>query len=210
MHAAVLLTLSVMWRAAARLARVYDRQLRARPLPVKMATSGVIVCAADSSMQLFSGGGAEGYSARRTLIVGVGYGALWFAPVLHFITTGWARVLPSQALPALLLKTAVDMSTAFPVNVCASIGALALARREPDVAACVRESVVPTVLDGWKFWPGYTMAMYGLVPLPYRVAFLNFGSFFWNSWLIFRFEREQRGRSGGKGKDYGEDHRADE
>ena len=35
-------------------ARVYDAQLRKNPLPVKMGTSGAIVCAADVSNQLFS------------------------------------------------------------------------------------------------------------------------------------------------------------
>ena len=188
-----------------RFARAYDAQLRKTPLPVKMGTSGAIICAADVSNQLFSAVDPRdrwaSYSVTRTMIVGVGYGALWFAPILHFITTTWARVLPSQSYPALLLKTGVDMVTAFPLNTCASIATLSIARREPDIAARVRENVVPTVLDGWKFWPWYTMVMYGVVPLRFRVAFLNVGSFFWNSWLMFRFEREEAKRAGASSAD---------
>ena len=187
------MTSRMITRAVVGFARAYDAQLRKTPLPVKMATSGVIVGAADTSMQLATALDPSDrwgcYSLRRTLFVGVGYGMLWFAPVLHAITTVWARVLPSQTLPSLALKTTVDMTTAFPVNVCASISVLALARREPDVAASVRVNAWPTVLDGWKFWPAMTMLMYGAVPLRYRVAFINVGSFFWNSWLIFRFEQ---------------------
>ena len=41
----------------------------------------------------------------------------------------------------------------------------------------------------------------GVVPLRYRVAFLNVGSFFWNSWLIFRFEREEAKRAGASSAD---------
>jgi protein Mpv17 len=164
----------------------YDRLLRRFPLSVKMATSATLVCASDITVQLGQQG-AEGYNPKRTLIIGVGYGGLWFAPILHGITTTWARVMPSTTASALALKTLVDMTTGFPLNLSAMIGLQAIVRDEDPVSA-IKTNLMPSLWAGWGFWPFMTVAMYKVVPLHYRVLFLNVGSFFWNIFMISRFE----------------------
>ena len=143
--------------------RAYDARLRSNPLPVKMITSGVVVCTSDVSVQVYQSSKSQDgiqYSPWRTLVVGVGYGALWFAPVLHTITTMWARVLPLATIPSLATKLVVDMTTSFPINVCIMLAVQAVARGNDDIRGAVERNVVASVTDGWKFWTPATLIMY--------------------------------------------------
>jgi protein Mpv17 len=178
----------------------YDRILKLRPLLVKSVTSGVVVCAADVGNQTFfpeqsveSGveNNATNIDVKRTAIIGIGYGALWFAPVLHFVTTRWAKFLPSVSLGALAFKSFVDMTTSFPINLSVMISLQSYAREggRAQPVQSIKKNLLPSLKDGWCFWPFITMVMYGSVPLHYRVLFLNSMSLFWNGWMIARFEK---------------------
>ena len=166
-----------MLRWARALARAYDAQLQRTPLRVKMCTSGVIVSSADVTAQLLTRKEGKKYEFDpwRTLLIGVGYGALWFAPCLHVITARmWPALLPSRKPAALLFKTAVDLSTSFPLNVCVITGLSSHARGEEiDPLESIRRNLWPTLKVGWAFWGPVNVAMYGLVPMHYRVLFLN-------------------------------------
>ena len=171
------------------LAAGYDRHLTQRPLLVKSLSSGTIVCAADATTQAM---GREPFDTRRTAIIGVGYGACWFAPVMHAVTTGWARYVPSTSFGPLVFKVSVDMLVAFPINISAMIALQAVSRAEDaasaDCVAAVRSNLWPSLCAGWSVWPLITFAIYsGAVPLSYRVLAMNTCSFAWNSFMVSRF-----------------------
>ena len=180
-----------------RLALKYDRSLKTNPLLVKCVTSAGIVAASDSvaqyALHLKGRKCDEGFSlnAFRSFAIGTIYGGLQFAPVLHFVTTSWERVLPSKSLPALAFKTIVDMTTSFPVNLSSMIALQSILRGESadvgDVVDSVKKNIWPSIKAGWTFWPVMTVLMYSVVPLHYRVLFLNFGSFGWNFFMVYRF-----------------------
>jgi hypothetical protein len=118
------------------------------------ASGRVSVVAVDTSTAPTDDDTDGAYDPLRTAIVGVGYGGLCFAPILHAVTTGWARAVPSTSPLALLFKVSVDMITSFPVNLGANLSIQAYARGGKGGAAdAVRHNFVPTILDGWKFWP---------------------------------------------------------
>ena len=93
----------------------YDAALHHYTIPVKCATSGCVNFAADACFQL---GTLDHWDPARSAAVGVFYGACWYAPFMHVVTTTWGRVLPSTAVPSLMLKSGVDVSTSFVVNLC--------------------------------------------------------------------------------------------
>mmetsp|Transcript_55002 Transcript_55002/g.144643 ORF Transcript_55002/g.144643 Transcript_55002/m.144643 type:complete len:201 (-) Transcript_55002:8-610(-) len=181
------------------LASRYDSALRRRPLLVKMATSGVIVGASDATVQVLSG--AAAYDPVRTGIMGVGYGALTFAPVLHTVTTGWKLLLPSTTLASVVFRSVVDMATGFPFNVSLSLSWQALARSKDfspefvtDAApAAVRANLWPSLVAGWALWLPVGVANYRFVPVRYQVLCLNTVSFFWNCYMVWRFAGDPDG-----------------
>ncbi|CAE8686654.1 unnamed protein product [Polarella glacialis] len=169
----------------------YDRALNRRPLLVKMVTSGAIVSGSDITVQAFAGGK---YDPVRSAIVGIGYGGLYLAPVLHCVTSTWARLLPSTGILSVGFKTLVDSITAAPVNLCAMLGFQVLAGKQElsydviasDVPQAVSEKLWPSLLASWMVWPPFIVVNYKFVPLPYRVLFLNCVSFVWNIFIIWR------------------------
>ena len=90
----------------------YDKALKNKPLLVKSVSAAVIVFLSDTVVQhalpqTSASGGSEHtievaqtdiwqYDPWRSAVIGVGYGGLCFAPILHTVTTFWARVLPSR------------------------------------------------------------------------------------------------------------------
>lgn len=169
--------------------RAYDGALARRPLIVKCASSCAIVGAADATTQVATS--QRPYDPARTAVMGVGYGACWFAPVMHGVTVKlWGRLVPSTALGPVLFKTVVDMAVFFPINMAANVAFQARARdAAADVPAAVARNLWPAVSAGWTTWPPITFAIYsGYVPTPYRVLAMNTCSFAWNGYLASRFE----------------------
>ncbi|CAE8599075.1 unnamed protein product [Polarella glacialis] len=170
----------------------YDRALNRRPLLVKMATSGAIVSGSDITVQAFAGGK---YDPVRSGIVGIGYGGLFLAPVMHCLTLTWARLLPSTSILSVGFKAIVDCTTSFPLNLSAMIGFQVLARKQElsydviasDVPRAISEKLWPSLLAGWMVWLPVIVVNYKFVPLPYRVLFPNCVSFVWNIFMIWRF-----------------------
>ena len=152
-----------------------------------MVTSGFVVGASDVCIQLSTHD--HEYDLRRTLLVGGGYGFFWFAPVIHLVTTTWARVLPSTSFGALTFKTIFDMTTSFPINVSVMLGMNALARQpEVNPLDSIYDNFWPSYTKGWMVWPFVGFTMYRYIPLSYRVLYVNTVSFFWNGYLCFRFK----------------------
>ena len=177
---------SFMMAPLSRAALAYDRALKRRPLPVKAATSGVLNCCADATLQTiqsYQSGQAAPWDAKRTLTFGTAYGLLWYGPFMHVVTTTWGRILPSTSLGSLAFKSAVDVCTSFPVNLCAVIGLQAAIRGDPPREA-VRENLFASWCAGAAFWPGGNMVVYSL-PVHYRVATLNLFSYSWNCFMLW-------------------------
>ena len=153
-------------------------------------TSGILIGLSDVTVQYLLSSKEESmqYNPIRTLIISIFYGSMTSAPVLHFVTTRWAKILPSQSLKAVTLKSVVDMASSFPFNLSVMIGIQSLIRTRGDInQVVVRYNLWPSLLDGWTFWFTASMVIYGFVPLHYRVGMLNVCSYFWNVWLIWRY-----------------------
>merc|ERR1719171_2460416 len=103
----------------------YDRALKRQPLVVKAVTSGLINFCADATLQKIrshQSGDDQPWDIRRSMIFGFSYGLCWYGPFMHKVTTTWGRVLPSTSFGSLAFKAVVDVSTSFPINLCAVIG----------------------------------------------------------------------------------------
>ncbi len=168
-----------------RLTLKYHALLHDKPILVKSVTTGCIIGLSDVAVQHAQ---TQQIDLRRTAIIGIGYGACWFGPVMHCITTAWSRLLPSTLLFG-AFKTAVDMVTSFPINLAINLSVQAVAREgmSANVLQSVQNNLWPSWTAGLCVWPPYTMLMHTLIPLHYRVLWMNVGSLFWNGFMIFRF-----------------------
>ena len=148
-----------------------------------MATSGIIVSCSDATAQMLTRKERE-YDWHTLHRISLG-----LVCPLHLVTARiWPKLLPSRKPQALVFKTAVDLVTSFPLNVCVITSINAHARGEHGPLESIRTNLWPTLKVGWLFWGPVNFAMYGVVPVHYRVLFLNTFSYIWNSYLIWRHE----------------------
>jgi hypothetical protein len=130
----------------------YDGHLMARPLTVKMLTSGLIVGSSDTTAQYlrwhkghYTGKTAVWeWNVARSITVGGVYGACIFAPILHHVFLFWNRVMPSKHLVAVAFRTAVDMVTSFPINLSCMIATQTMVRHKFDCT--------PVHIQALGFW----------------------------------------------------------
>mmetsp|Transcript_76358 Transcript_76358/g.159020 ORF Transcript_76358/g.159020 Transcript_76358/m.159020 type:complete len:212 (-) Transcript_76358:909-1544(-) len=185
--------------ALRRFANAYDAHLRRRPLLVKMASSMIIVGSSDLVVQLSSG---EPYDPIRTSILGIGYGAFHFAPMMHAITLGWKRILPNLSLGLVTFRSFVDQTTSFPFNTSVSLCWQHIARHHHEdlsldylkekLPATVRENLWPSFQVGFFLWLPVGILNYKVIPVRYQVLFMNSVSFFWNAYMVWRYKHPAR------------------
>ena len=95
------------------------------------------------------------WDAKRTAIYGGVYGAMWYGPFMHGVTTMWGRLLPSTTLASLAFKSGVDVCTSLAINLgCgkqprAAVCAHALAKRAP----LYLDAHILHLLLGAQDWP---------------------------------------------------------
>ena len=54
----------------------------------------------------------------------------------------------------------------------------------------VRKNLVDVVKANWCLWPGVQLINIGIVPIKFRVLFVNFFAIFWTTYLSWRNNRE--------------------
>ena len=94
------------------------------------------------------------------------------------------RALPGRSTPAFLGKVAANQMLLAPV-VLAAVFAwnLGLTGRGREVGAKVRADLVPTMVNGWKFWVPVAAANFYAVPLESRVLFMGAAGVVWTAYL---------------------------
>lgn len=163
------------------IARAYDVALNRQPLLVKAITTGFINFSADVCIQKISAPD-QPWNAKRSLLQGCIYGACWSGPFMHVVTTAWGRILPSTTLPSLAFKSAVDVCTSLPVNICGILSVQAYCRGVEPLGA-LQQNLWSSWTASLAFWPAANMIVYRL-PVIYRVLGLNTCSFIYLCGMI--------------------------
>ena len=178
---------SGFWKVSSR----YDAALQANPLRVKMISSAFINSLADFVIQMSdTAPGKQGWDVKKTAIYGIGYGAIWYAPIMHVVTTTWGRLLPGTTVLSLAFKSTVDMCTVIPTHLAAVISVQAATRGKEPLPA-VRDNLYKAWTNALIVWPPVLMGVYR-IPVAYRVLCMNFVSFNWNCFLIWSTSADRR------------------
>lgn len=174
------------------LLQAYDSVLKRRPLPTKCASSGVASAIGDALAQSFAGGA---YDPRRTLVFAV-IGICYFGPLLH----GWYKMLnrfetgvvgsgrltrPQAIALMLLLNQSIGAMAANGGFFYAYAGFdrwLPGGANAPVLAtasAALGEKFWRVMKANWVVWPLPSLCNLALVPLEYRVLFMNSFAVVW-------------------------------
>ncbi|TYZ57973.1 hypothetical protein PybrP1_008428 [[Pythium] brassicae (nom. inval.)] len=186
----------------------YDDCLRRQPLLTKCVTSGVLFGVGDRLAQHIEGrtateevdessaghelakhssGSDESSSSSDYARTGrmMVWGGLGFAPIAHNWYNLIERVAPGSAAIAVAKKIAMDQIIFAPAisstfyTVTQSLEGKSV-REALDVA---REKVPPTLKVNYMVWPLVHLFTFNVVPLQYRILYINFVSIGWSTFL---------------------------
>mmetsp|Transcript_5564 Transcript_5564/g.9189 ORF Transcript_5564/g.9189 Transcript_5564/m.9189 type:complete len:231 (+) Transcript_5564:132-824(+) len=170
----------------------YNRALDQRPLLTTSLTAATLMSISDVACQKFEISDkttttttttTQRFDQKRTLDVAI-TGFIWSAPIAHVWYTLLERVVPpfeSKAL-GVLIRLVLESLIWSPLMVfgyltCRSVleGASPMER--------LRQKFTTALVASWKFWPPLSIINYALIPLPYRVLYINILSMLWNGYL---------------------------
>jgi protein Mpv17 len=113
-----------------------------------------------------------------------GFGFLFYGPYQHWWYRALDGVLPGRSTGAFLGKVAANQLLLAPVVLAAVFSwTLGLTGRARDVPAKIKADLVPTMVNGWKFWVPVAAANFYAVPLESRVLFMSAAGVVWTAYL---------------------------
>lgn len=165
----------------------YRWSLNRRPLTTKALTSMAGFIAGDLVAQLSSGAklrlaGPGKYDMARTIRMGI-FGGLIAGPMAHT----WFQVLDRAVIPeapkhpaTVILKSALDQLLMAPFGTVVFYASLKSMESQPHMTVpTVREKLIPTLKENYKFWPLAHIINFALVPPSLRILYVNCISVVW-------------------------------
>lgn len=182
--------------------RRYERAAQSHPLVTKCATCFVGFAVGDVVAQSISRAPRvpitsdeiiirqpavfDGIDPIRTVRMAL-FGALIAAPQMH-VFFHWLEkcIMPkSPTHPvAVVSKVAADQLINSPIGTITFFAWTQTLRGTPDrISSEVSEKLVPTTLAGWRLWPAAQAINFFMVPLQFRVVFINIVAVGWTCML---------------------------
>ncbi|KAL6755981.1 hypothetical protein V8C86DRAFT_2658701 [Haematococcus lacustris] len=128
-------------------------------------------------------GEAQRYDPARTLRM-FGFGLCIYGP-LQFYWYNWLEwMLPMKTTASFLAKVTANQLMLAPVTL-SSVFAwnLTLSGRAGQVADKIKDDLVPTMMNGWKFWIPAASINFRVVPLEQQVLYMSACGVLWTAYL---------------------------
>lgn len=123
------------------------------------------------------------------------YGAIWVAPVSYY----WFRFLANRitikaAIPNLITTVAVDAAVMSPLFLCAFMTTRGIIEKQSkeEIAKKIRSDTFTMWTYSISFWLPVSVFNFWMVPLKFRVIYMNAFSFVWNTFLVMRTRFEKK------------------
>ena len=158
----------------------YDAKLTQHPIATKAVTSAALYIVGDSMAQVLAGGSFDWARLAR--------GAVWgglFGVMAHGWYGALEKIVLAEGRVGAALRVAWDQLTWTPiVNIAFFVVGAALRTGSPaEGMAEARDKLWPTLKVNWIVWPVLQAVNFTMVPLPYRVLYINIASVFWAAYL---------------------------
>lgn len=179
----------------ASLFRAYDKALNKAPLLTKCLTSLVLFGAGDLMAQKLEADektgaagehGGKGFTVDSQRLARQAAWALIFTPLAHHWYQLLDKMVAGRGTMVVVKKTLLDQTTWTPVINTIFLSSMAFMASRGDVGeavSAVETKLWPTLKVNWVVWPALSAINLGLVPIQYRLLFVNFASLFWSAYL---------------------------
>jgi hypothetical protein len=170
----------------------YKGLLSARPLLTKSVTSAVLAGVSDSLTQRVESKIANDDTCHRHDWIRTSHilttGFVYSGPISHYWFALLERIVkfqnPVLGLAGRLLLDALLFSP-FTIAGYFTIRTLLEGKGYDAIRLKLQRAWAKSVLAAWKFWPAVNVVNFSIVPLPYRVLYVNVMALLWMGYLSF-------------------------
>eukprot|EP00897_Mesotaenium_endlicherianum_P010360 jgi/Mesen1/9352/ME000061S08798 len=148
-----------------------------------MANSSGIKSVLESSIKRTTLLLSEHYRPVRTLRMAL-YGFFLYGPILDTWYRGLDKLLPTGSLKSTVGKVVLSQTVLNP-----SLLLLVFAYnyawmgKMQNLPEKYRRDLLPTMVNGWRFWIPVSCATFAFMPLQFRVLFSSLSSLMWNCYV---------------------------
>ena len=174
------------------LAQWYDRLNTTRPLATKSLTSALMLGGSDlccqrlqSTVLARGGGGSEEPVCLSRAARMASWGLLVNGPLGHLFYVGLDRLVTLPGVLGIATKVAIDQAAWTPPLTMLFFVYEGCLQGEAaaDASATAQRKLWPTLCANWTVWPLVHLCTFSVVPLNYRVLWVNCANFFWSGFL---------------------------
>jgi len=117
-------------------------------------------------------------------------GLIWSGPVTHYwykLLFGKLTASIKEPITGLVVQILLDSIIFSPITVSGyfTLRSIMEGSGIDGIKDKLNTRLVKTVLGAWKFWPAANVINFGLVPLEFRVLYMNVLSIFWSFYLTY-------------------------
>jgi protein Mpv17 len=161
--------------------------------PLKAAlTSGSLSASGDllaqfavSQFAKSAGKQPDAYDPSRTARM-FGFGFAFYGPFQFYWYNLLDWLMPLKSVPNFLAKVTanqlvlapITLSTVFAWNLC-------LTGKRDELRGKLRRDLLPTMLNGWKFWVPAATLNFSVIPLEYQVLYMSCCGVLWTAYLSY-------------------------
>lgn len=181
----------------------YGAAAVAKPIFVKACTSAVAYLIGDLVAQAYEGRREIAVLDLQRAFRNAASGFFLHGPILHYwimflegpVSRHFCDALHLSIVPnspaeysLIVLKIALDQTLfalGFNTLYTVALGALA-ARQVDDIVTNVKQTIVPSMVSSWRFWPIVHLLSYSpIVPIEYKLLYIDVCEIFWVAILSF-------------------------
>mmetsp|Transcript_30836 Transcript_30836/g.56109 ORF Transcript_30836/g.56109 Transcript_30836/m.56109 type:complete len:223 (+) Transcript_30836:51-719(+) len=125
------------------------------------------------------------YDPSRTLRM-FGYGLLWYGPFQFYWYNLLEFLMPIKTTSTFLTKILLNQFVLAPLTLSTVFAyTLYLTGKAHEIRNKINRDLVPTMINGWKFWiPAASLNFYA-IPIQHQVMYMSVCGLFWTAYLSY-------------------------
>ncbi|KAI8463438.1 MAG: hypothetical protein J3K34DRAFT_444037 [Monoraphidium minutum] len=131
------------------------------------------------------GGKAPAWDAARTLRM-LGFGLLWYGPYQFYWYNLLDWAMPAKTTNNFITKVVLNQVALAPVVLAVVFGwNLALTGAGGDIPGKIKRDLLPSMVNGWKFWIPAASINFYCVPVEKQVLYMSCCGLLWTAYLSY-------------------------
>ena len=115
-----------------------------------------------------------------------GFGLLFYGPFQHVWYGALARQFPGKSVTSFLTKVTLNQIVLGPIVLTTAFAwNLGLQQKLYEFKGKMQRDLVPTMINGWKFWVPAACVNFYAVPLQFQVLYMSVCGVLWTSYVSF-------------------------